>query len=277
MTLVSATHSPTHSATVSSLAEELAGEFRLRPLLEKILTSAVRLLQCHSGSICTIDGPSGTYRKEVDLDVHCQAGQVFQLSEGVTGAVNRAGGFVSFDRYADVPRGHVGADDERYNSPVIGVPLTHNGELIGAFIVFGMPGSHLFLESDAELLTHFATHAAIAIVNSRLHSLELDRAVTAALTGHYAGAGQDQPDAGTDPNRGRGLSAPHRLTTRENEVLQLVIRGLPDKIIAHRLGISAKTVEKHVGTILRKTGARNRTMLAARTDPERLGYGGNPA
>lgn len=41
----------------------------------------------------------------------------------------------------------------------------------------------------------------------------------------------------------------------------LLAAGLADKQIATRLGISVKTVEKHVGAMLRKTGARNRTML----------------
>ena len=44
-----------------------------------------------------------------------------------------------------------------------------------------------------------------------------------------------------------------------------VERGLPDKQIAADLQISVKTVEKHVGAILRKTGASNRTMLASRS------------
>ncbi|MEJ8277357.1 LuxR C-terminal-related transcriptional regulator [Pseudonocardia spirodelae] len=52
------------------------------------------------------------------------------------------------------------------------------------------------------------------------------------------------------------------LTQREREVRELVEQGLADKQIAFRLAISVKTVEKHVGAVLRKTGARNRTMLA---------------
>src|SRR6185437_6187228 len=45
------------------------------------------------------------------------------------------------------------------------------------------------------------------------------------------------------------------LTAREREVRTLVEQGLPDKQIATALGISVKTVEKHVGAVLRKTGA----------------------
>ena len=55
------------------------------------------------------------------------------------------------------------------------------------------------------------------------------------------------------------------LTPREHEVHSLVSQGLPDKQIAERLHISVKTVEKHVGSALRKTGTRNRTELAGIT------------
>ena len=54
------------------------------------------------------------------------------------------------------------------------------------------------------------------------------------------------------------------LTSREREVRHLMEQGLPDKIIAERLTLSVKTIEKHAGAVLRKTGARNRTELAAR-------------
>ncbi|TFD07697.1 GAF domain-containing protein [Cryobacterium sp. TMT1-66-1] len=60
---------------------------------------------------------------------------------------------------------------------------------------------------------------------------------------------------------------PALLTSREREVRRLVEGGLRDKQIGTELGISVKTVEKHVGTILRKTGAANRTMLAGLAHP----------
>ena len=62
----------------------------------------------------------------------------------------------------------------------------------------------------------------------------------------------------------RGLRAEDgeaALTEREREVRVLMEQGLPDKIIAERLVLSVKTVEKHAGAVLRKTGARNRTEL----------------
>lgn len=63
-----------------------------------------------------------------------------------------------------------------------------------------------------------------------------------------------------------GENAAERLTARELEVRELVARGLADKQVATVLNISVKTVEKHVGSLLRKTGARNRTMLTSMGD-----------
>ncbi len=49
------------------------------------------------------------------------------------------------------------------------------------------------------------------------------------------------------------------LTAREHDVLALVAEGLPNKAIAHALGISDQTVKFHVAAIIGKLGAANRT------------------
>lgn len=52
------------------------------------------------------------------------------------------------------------------------------------------------------------------------------------------------------------------LTSREREVLQLIIQGQRDRIIAEQLHIAEKTVQKHVQGILNKLGVQNRTEAA---------------
>jgi DNA-binding CsgD family transcriptional regulator len=56
---------------------------------------------------------------------------------------------------------------------------------------------------------------------------------------------------------------PFGLTAREVEVLRLVAEGATDAAIAAALSISVNTVNKHVASILAKTGAANRTAAAA--------------
>ena len=66
-----------------------------------------------------------------------------------------------------------------------------------------------------------------------------------------------QPVAG-DRDEADGIGAEH-LTGREIEVLELLAEGLPNKAIAERLGISDQTVKFHIGSIIGKLGAANRT------------------
>ena len=71
------------AAGLIAVAEDLAGEFSLRPLLQRILLRCTELLGCTAGSICSVDEVAGTYRKEADIGVACQSGQVFPLTEEI--------------------------------------------------------------------------------------------------------------------------------------------------------------------------------------------------
>jgi DNA-binding NarL/FixJ family response regulator len=64
----------------------------------------------------------------------------------------------------------------------------------------------------------------------------------------------------------RGRTGPKNavlLTEREQEVLHLLAQGLTNREIGQRIFLSAKTVEHHVGAIMRKLGVKTRTEAAA--------------
>ena len=63
---------------------------------------------------------------------------------------------------------------------------------------------------------------------------------------------------------GRRDSARSGLSVREEEVLALIDKGLTDRQIGEALGISVRTVGRHVSSILDKLGARNRAEAAHR-------------
>ena len=77
----------------------------------------------------------------------------------------------------------------------------------------------------------------------------LHPAVTAKLM-------EDEVDGG-----GRG-GTPADLTPRERQVAELIARGGQNKRIALELGISEKTVNSHVSSILRKLDLADRTQVA---------------
>ncbi len=69
---------------------------------------------------------------------------------------------------------------------------------------------------------------------------------------------------------GMGSSAPtrlntansHGLTEREVQILQCLVQGDSNKMIANRLGITEATVKVHMKSLLRKINATNRTQAA---------------
>ena len=53
----------------------------------------------------------------------------------------------------------------------------------------------------------------------------------------------------------------HKLTSREQEIIQLILMGNGTKEIGQRLYISGKTVKNNLSNIFQKTGAKNRIQL----------------
>jgi two-component system, NarL family, nitrate/nitrite response regulator NarL len=66
------------------------------------------------------------------------------------------------------------------------------------------------------------------------------------------------------PNHGDAAELEEPLSDREREVLDAMVEGLSNKLIAHRLGISEHTVKTHVASILAKLGVSSRTEAVSR-------------
>ena len=62
-----------------------------------------------------------------------------------------------------------------------------------------------------------------------------------------------------------------QLTERERQVLALVARGLPNKLIARDLGISEKTVKAHLTTIFQRIGVTDRVQATIWARDRHLG------
>jgi DNA-binding NarL/FixJ family response regulator len=68
-----------------------------------------------------------------------------------------------------------------------------------------------------------------------------------------AAPAQNPPGASAKSAADLGLSA------RQREVLELLLKGLPNKLIARKLGISENTTKIHVSSVLRALGVASRT------------------
>jgi DNA-binding NarL/FixJ family response regulator len=63
--------------------------------------------------------------------------------------------------------------------------------------------------------------------------------------------------------RDAALTSPY-LTTREQQVLELILKARSNREIASQLGIEERTVKAHVGRLMRKTHVENRIELSMR-------------
>ncbi len=97
-----------------------------------------------------------------------------------------------------------------------------------------------------------------AVRGIRAGDLPMSRAMAAEVIQQLSGprGRRSSAEPGDDPLAG--------LSDREAEVLRHLADGLTDREIAERLGISARTVETHVGSVLHKLGVKNRAQAARR-------------
>ncbi len=64
------------------------------------------------------------------------------------------------------------------------------------------------------------------------------------------------------------------LTPRQSEVLALLLKGLPNKLIARELNLSVETVKDHVAAVLRALGVSSRTQAVLAVSQMTQGQGG---
>ena len=77
-----------------------------------------------------------------------------------------------------------------------------------------------------------------------------------------AGTGQVALPAQTAARMVRLVVGHDVLSRRETQIVRLVARGLPNKLVGRELGITESTVKTHVSNILAKLGLPSRTQLA---------------
>jgi DNA-binding NarL/FixJ family response regulator len=76
-------------------------------------------------------------------------------------------------------------------------------------------------------------------------------------------AGDGPPTVGqlarAEPQQVNRSMASLGLTPRQSDVLALLLKGLPNKLIARELKVSVETVKDHVAAVLRALGVSSRT------------------
>ena len=194
-------------------------DLRLAPVLRRLLRHTARLTGSAAGSVSLVDAEAGLYTKAAEYGALCRLGDKFPLDEGATGQAFAQRRPLIIPEYGRLRAGHLAGSDPVRRGPAAAVPIWWRGEVIAVSVTFA-PRAGAFTSREVDDLEILTQTVAAAIVRP-------------------------------------GLPSP--LTVRESDVLELMRRGLTYREVATRLRLSPKTVEKHAGAIMRKTGTSNRT------------------
>lgn len=170
-------------ATLNEITRSLTSTLELDPLLNRILGSAVEILDCEAGSLLLIDEQTGELVFEVaigpvgaDLE-----GQRLPPGVGLVGkAVTTKQAIIQNDVRRSEDWFNADKDTGFSTKDLMVVPLVVKGIVIGVLEILNKEDRSPFNLKDLELLTAFAGQAVVAIENARLYT-QTDQALAARV------------------------------------------------------------------------------------------------
>jgi PAS domain S-box-containing protein len=169
-------------AALQATVLDITGPHDLPILLQTIVERAARLLRAPAGGMYLCDPEKQEARCVVSYNTpHDYTGTALRYGEGAAGIVVKTGMPLIVDDYRTWQGRAPAFEEKRPFRAVLTVPMIWQGQVTGVIHVLDDTASRRFTQTDQELLTLFANHAAIAVENARLleqekrHAEELTR------------------------------------------------------------------------------------------------------
>jgi DNA-binding NarL/FixJ family response regulator len=189
--------------------------------------------------------------------------QLLQAADGFNVIATAANGREAVERTLEVAPEVVLMDLE--------MPEVNGIEAVRALKQAGSPANVVILTtfSDRDRIIGALDAGALGYLLKDAEPDEIIRGVRAAAQGDSPLAPRAAREMLT--HRTAPVGAAPGLSAREQEVLQLVAEGLPNKLIARRLEISEKTVKAHLTSVFAQIGVTDRTQAALWAQRNNLG------
>lgn len=171
-------------AVLNEVGSSLTSTLDLRTVLETIVAKAIELLHAEAGSLLLVDDQTNELIFEVTFGPAAEdlRGQRLPFGKGIVGAVaqtrqpmivNEAQTDTRWLRDMDQATAFI-------TRAILAVPMITKDRVIGVLELINKRGADRFREDDQQLLTAFATNAAVAVENARLFTMT-DQALAARL------------------------------------------------------------------------------------------------
>jgi len=157
-------------AALQATVLDITVQHDLHTLLQTIVERAAQLLGTHSGGMYLCDPARGEARCAVSYNTpQDYTGTILKYGEGAAGTVAQTGKPLIIDDYRMWGGRASRFEEDKPFTSILSVPMIWNNQVSGVIhILDDIEGRH-FTQTDLELLTQFASHAAIAVENARLH------------------------------------------------------------------------------------------------------------
>ncbi len=147
----------------------LVNRLELHPLLESIITRASELLETPHVALHLVLPDESALKQELGLGIFVQFDEIITHENyGVVGTAWATGETVFVKRYGEW-EGRIPEVTDMGFEAVVGTPLKSGNKIVGILVVAHLEKDKEFTDQQVMLLERFATLAALAIQNTRLH------------------------------------------------------------------------------------------------------------
>ncbi len=154
----------------NAIAQKISSDLDVNSVLQEIAAGAAQLLGAPSGAIVVWDEAAQAHRPLAVFNLPPELVGADLPPNGLLASLARQSGqTVLLDQEGARRQADAGLGVYDFKA-ALSVPLLAEKGAIGALMVLATMSGREFHDSDVELLSSFANHAAIAITNARLHS-----------------------------------------------------------------------------------------------------------
>ncbi len=182
-------------ATLFEISLDITAPHELPALLHTIVERAAHLLNTPSGTLFLCDPERQEAHCVVSYNTsYDYTGTVLKYGEGATGIVAQTGEPLIIDDYRVWSGRAARYEEEQPFRAVLSAPMIWQDQVIGVVHVIHNVETGCFTQANLELLTLFANHAAIAVMNARLLEAERRQAIHLKTLNTVIAAATAAPD-----------------------------------------------------------------------------------